>query len=342
MLIRPGRLLRALRCRALVLLYHRIAEVDVDPWELAVRPDHFREHLDVLKKRARPLSLPELILAMERGRVPRRGVVITFDDGYADNLQNAKPLLEVEGVPATAFIAAGPMETGESFWWDQLAGILLTPGELPETLRFEIDERVHEWTLAGSTGYGADDARHDRRWRPWRPDRPTLRHDLYVRLFQLLLPLRERARDAAMAELRRWAGREDLAKLGSARPLSPQEVVELARDQLVEIGAHTVTHSHLASLSDDEKTDEICESRKMLEEIVGRPVSSFAYPYGRSGDYDAKSVEIVRRAGFTAACANVPAFVTGRSNAFELPRFHVSDCDGSALERRLDSWLAAA
>ena len=50
----------------------------------------------------------------------------------------------------------------------------------------------------------------------------------------------------------------------------------------------------------------------------------------------------MRRAGFTAACANIRGLVTRRSDAYELPRFHVSDFDGPRFERRLDSWLATA
>jgi peptidoglycan/xylan/chitin deacetylase (PgdA/CDA1 family) len=334
------RRLRALRCRALILVYHRIQEVNVDPWELAVQPEHFQEHLEVLKRRSRPLSLVELTRSIRNRRIPRRGVVITFDDGYADNLLNAKPMLERHGIPATVFVATGPLDTGESFWWDQLTDILLTPGRLPGTLRLEIESEVHEWDLEGSTEYTDADVRRDRRWRPWRSIRPTLRHELYVRLYHLLRPLSEPARRVVLMELRHWGG--ERTALESARPLSRREVTELCGHELVEIGAHTVTHSHLASLDHDGKAAEICRSREMLEQIVGRDVSSFAYPYGRSGDYDDQSVEIVRRCGFRVACASVPGPVTERSDTFELPRFHVSDCDGSVLEQRLDSWLASA
>jgi hypothetical protein len=73
-LARSRRLSRFLRARALVLVYHRVATADVDPWDLAVRPEHFDEHLKVLKRCSTLLSLSELIRSIEIGRVPRRGI----------------------------------------------------------------------------------------------------------------------------------------------------------------------------------------------------------------------------------------------------------------------------
>ncbi len=55
-----------------------------------------------------------------------------------------------------------------------------------------------------------------------------------------------------------------------------------------------MTHPRLSVLSAADKAHEIQESRRTLEQIVGRPVTSFAYPYGQSGDYDAQSVAMVR------------------------------------------------
>src|SRR5437870_12225818 len=80
--------------RALILMYHRVTELPNDPYLLAIKPKHFAEQMEVIRKRCIPMRLQELVQALRGGRVPNRAVVITFDDGYADNLHDAKPLLE--------------------------------------------------------------------------------------------------------------------------------------------------------------------------------------------------------------------------------------------------------
>src|SRR5687767_8520588 len=80
--------------RALILVYHRVTQIDSDPQLLCVGPRRFAEHMEVLRKDYHPLSLRDLQQRVRDGGIPRKGVVVTFDDGYADNLYEAKPLLE--------------------------------------------------------------------------------------------------------------------------------------------------------------------------------------------------------------------------------------------------------
>ena len=90
---------KRLASKALILLYHRIAELELDPWNLCVTPDHFAEQLEVLQKYANPISLKQLVSFHRAGNIPERTVVVTFDDGYADNLHYAKPILEKYQTP---------------------------------------------------------------------------------------------------------------------------------------------------------------------------------------------------------------------------------------------------
>lgn len=114
------------RSRHVILLYHRVARLSLDPWEMAVTPEHFTEHLEVLR-RFRPVPLNRF----EPSARPLRGLSfsITFDDGYADNLLNAAPALERVGFPATFFITTGYVGTEQEFWWDELERIVYSDGE---------------------------------------------------------------------------------------------------------------------------------------------------------------------------------------------------------------------
>jgi len=79
--------------RVVILLYHRVAELCSDPGAISVTPQHFAEHLEILLEYARPIRLQELSAALSNGYAEDRHVVVAFDDGYSDNLYNAKPIL---------------------------------------------------------------------------------------------------------------------------------------------------------------------------------------------------------------------------------------------------------
>src|SRR5437667_6748579 len=96
---------------ALILMYHRVTDTGPDPWSLAVSPQHFAEHLEVLRRRFRPVALREL-----QSRSPRRGprpVVLTFDDGYADNALTALSLLRSLDIPATVSVTSPLVGTSD-------------------------------------------------------------------------------------------------------------------------------------------------------------------------------------------------------------------------------------
>jgi peptidoglycan/xylan/chitin deacetylase (PgdA/CDA1 family) len=109
-----------------------------------------------------------------------------------------------------------------------------------------------------------------------------------------------------------------------------------ARQRSVEIGAHTLTHPSLPALGSEEQRAEIAGSRERLEELTGRPLESFAYPYG---DYDGATVRLVKRSGFRTACTIHENRLTRLSSPFLLPRFPVRDWPADELERRLAAWL---
>ena len=112
--------------KAAILLYHRVASLPFDRWGMAVSPERFAQQLDVIAARFTPLPLGEVVRALQAKDVPRGAVTVTFDDGYRDVLQAAKPELERHGVPATVFTVSGYVDSGRNFWWDELER--LAPG----------------------------------------------------------------------------------------------------------------------------------------------------------------------------------------------------------------------
>lgn len=324
--------------RVVILLYHRVTEFTSDPHLLCVTPEHFAEHLEMLRSQYRVTKLNRLVHTVQEGDLSRRGVVVTFDDGYADNLSNAKPLLERYDVPATVFVTAGYVGGEGEFWWDELDRLLLEPGTLPETLRLSVNGTSYQWELGEVTHYSEDDYQSYCRWNVLEKEDASQRQHLYRSLCQLLRPLPERDRRKILDELLAWAGAEPGGR-PTHRTLSANELYQMAEGKLVEVGAHTVSHPVLSALPATAQRAEIKESKARLEEILGRPVTSFAYPYGSPSDYTSETVTAVREAKFTCACSNFAGVVWRGTDHFQLPRFVVRDWNGEEFARRLWEWF---
>jgi len=342
---KPGKLHRAALLltkrfapKGVILLYHRVAELLSDPQLLCVTPQHFAEQVEVLRQVGHPTSLRQLALALRDGWLPRWGVAVTFDDGYADNLHNARPLLERYGIPGTVFVASGSLDESREFWWDELDRLLLQPGTVPGTLHLTINGSIRHWELGAAVRYTEDAAREHRRWNVLEQVDPTPRQEIYRSLCRCLRPLPVEERRKVLEDVRRWAGADPACRT-THRPLSVAEVTRLVRGELIDVGAHTVNHPVLSSLPAGEQRREIRTSKAHLEDILGRPVASFAYPYGTRSDYTEETMAIVRESGFACACSNVPDAIWKDADGFQLPRIVIRDWDGEEFARRLTGWL---
>jgi peptidoglycan/xylan/chitin deacetylase (PgdA/CDA1 family) len=321
-LLEAGRLKQILRratasfhCRIVILVYHRVFETSSDPWELCVSPKHFAEHLELLSRHYQVLSLHKLDRSLKDAQLPKRGVVLTFDDGYADNLWNARPLLEKYETPATVFITSGSLDSPTEFWWDDLQRTLLQPKTLPKHLQLSVQGRFYEWPITS-----LDD-----------------RQFAYMAIHQILQPLEPSDRNQVMNELFAWANMDPMAR-PDYRPLVTAELIQLAQSEFIDIGAHSVTHPLLTGMSQANQTVEIAGSRQKLEVILGCPVDAFSYPYGNLAS---ETVEIVKAAGFKIALTTNGKAVEVGANPFRLGRFSVGDWDGEKFKKHLNNFFQA-
>lgn len=338
---RNGKLRRGLRrvvkrfaSKGLILMYHRVAEVDIDPWSLCVTPRHFAEHLEVLRKYCHPMTLKQLAQAQQDGNIPHRAVAVTFDDGYVDNLHHAKPLLERYNIPATVFVTTGHLGQEREFWWDELERVLLQPGRLPETLSLAINGSTQQWELGEAIDYSQEDYRCDRDRKPW-DGKPGSRLSFYYSIWKLLKPLPEAEQLKVLDDILTWAEVKPVVR-STYRSVLPEEVPVLGQGELVEVGAHTVTHPFLSAHSADFQRDEIQRSKAYLEELLEQSVTSFAYPYG---DYTPQTVRLIQDAGFNCACSTVADTVWRYSDRFQLPRFAVHNWNGEEFTKQLLRWF---
>jgi len=325
--------------RAIILLYHRVTDVDSDPQLLCVSPARFAEHLDILRTFGRSTRLNLLDEALRRGNGGRSEIVVTFDDGYSDNLSNAKPLLQRHEIPATVFMTTDVLGSPKEFWHDDLERLCLHPGILPETLRININGKPFEFELWRESHYSEDAFRRHRAWNVAQKDNPTLRHQLYRSLVEKLQPLPTGERRSLVDDLLKWAGLSTTGRV-THRGLSPDELIQLEDGGLIDVGSHTVSHPTLSALPMAAQVDEISQSKARLENILGHPINSFAYPYGKRSDYTEATVAAVRAAGFQCACSNFAGIVQSNTERWQLPRFLVRDWDGDEFAARLSNWLS--
>jgi peptidoglycan/xylan/chitin deacetylase (PgdA/CDA1 family) len=322
------------RPRGLILMYHRVAEVELDPWSLSVTPQRFDEHLQVLREHRHLLGLSQLVDVQRRGRIPRGAVAITFDDGHADNLHTAKPLLQRHGVPATVFVAAGQVDSQREFWWDELERIMLRPGRLPDMLELQIDNTTRRWDVGTASNYGEADYRRDRTLRAWEAE-PGSRMALYYSVWSVLRTLPYGARTQALDALLTWAG-APLAPRAANRAVTRDELHALMEGGLVGIGAHTMTHPSLPAHPLAVQKEEIRGSKVLLEHMLGREITSFAFPFG---DFTLDTIALVREAGFTVACTTRAGSVGVGGDTLQLPRFEVRNWSKDEFARGLRRWM---
>jgi peptidoglycan/xylan/chitin deacetylase (PgdA/CDA1 family) len=322
-----------------ILAYHRVAELEHDPQALAVTPKHFAEQLQVLREGYRPMALKEWVTSLKRGTLPRRAIVVTFDDGYADNLLNAKLLLENYNVPATVFITAGHVGHREEFWWDQLSRVLLEPNDLPEKIDLDLGGPIKRICLSDTSEYTEGNYVIHRSWNLLQPYDPTPRHRVYRSLCKLFKEMEGEVRKLNIDKLFSYAGYSRQLR-PTHQTLSESEVKKLAKGELIDIGAHTLTHPVLSKLSSEKQRVEIRSSKEMLENMIGRRIQSFAYPYGTDTSYTADTVAIVREAGFDHACSNFRGSVSRLTDRYQLPRSVVRNWSGNEFACWLERWFS--
>jgi peptidoglycan/xylan/chitin deacetylase (PgdA/CDA1 family) len=323
------RLRTVLQKKAMILVYHRVADANVDPWALSVSPVHFAQQLQVLKTIADPVSLRQLTSAKSDRELPPRPVCITFDDGYADNLYAAKPAMETYRVPGTVFITPGYLGVPENLWWDELAMLILDPAMGLEEASVSLHGHKYAYVFSRSDG-----DLHNK-WVAWE----TLhgpRQRAYVELYGVLVKLTDSDRDEALQQLR--TGATGYTDRRQHRCLTETELLELASGDLVEIGAHTLTHPVLSQLPPEQQQVEIAGSKQRLEALMGKSITSFAYPYGKKIHYTRETVKTVKANGFACACSNFGGLVTRTSDRFVLPRFQPMDWDGDKFSDVVNSW----
>jgi len=272
----------------LVLIYHRVLAAPDPLADGEVDAARFAQELELLTSCFNVLPLSEALGRLQARSLPPRAVSLTFDDGYADNLEVAAPIMQRFGVRGTVFVASGYLDGGLMFNDAVIEALRRAPR------RFDLSD----------LGFGVFDLAGT-------DERRSASERLIVEL--KYRPADERRRLAA----------EILERAGGARPDLMLTTAQLRRlrDSGVEIGAHTATHPILTRLESSAALDDMAACRETLQGILGERVQLFAYPNGRPGqDYDARHVAMARDLGFSAAVSTAWGAAYPGCDLFQVPR----------------------
>ena len=263
--------------RLTVLAYHRVSELGeafaTYRRTVSASPSGFSEQLAFLSRHCNVVSLAQVIAAVDESAVlPPRSVLITFDDGYRDNVRTALPLLEAHGMGATVFLATDYVGTGRPFFWDLAANLFHRTRLASATLPF-LGPR-HWASRAGGS---------------------ALAEEFVERVKRLSNDARDRALTELAEALRCTLSRADFDGLY----LTWEDVRQGAKRGL-EFGSHTRSHAILPGLPVEQVKEELVASKARIERELQREVTAFAYPNGSCN----RVVEtLVKEAGYKLAFA---------------------------------------
>ena len=279
-----------------VLMYHRIDNPGNNPWKIITSPENFDAHMRYIKENYSVIRFED-----DWSNITEPSVVVTFDDGYLDNLTFALPILEKYKISATIFVSTGILSKGNRFWWDRLENI------------FDHISNDQSASIAGRTFY----------------------HSELLEARQFLYQMLPEDKEKELSRTERILALGQQVKETKAAGLMTDDLKRLAESVLITIGAHTVTHSSLPYEPYELKKWEICESKRELEKILGKRIDVFSYPLG---DYDEETISILKENGFRKA-ATVECGLTNGEDAFRIPRNMVMDYEGKQFERFIrKSW----
>lgn len=285
--------LNALLNRFYIIPYHMIVD-EPNGFYPETSTRDFEKQIAHLVKNYRVISLDEIVERVKTKRSLRRCVAITFDDGFRNNYEIAYPILRKYNIPATIFLTTNYIDSGTAPWFIKFRYIFMKTEKTE--LRLRLDDK------------------------------------------NILFPMHTKkakftAVDRVMAYLKNCPNEQRLSLLDKlCKELEVNEFqgidnLMLTWDQIkvmashdIFFGAHTVRHPILSKISIKIAEREILESKNTIEEKIGKPVTSFAYPFGKKSQYTPQIFPILQELQFKCAVTTELRPNTHSVNLFELNR----------------------
>ena len=298
-----------------VLAYHGVSE---HAQALFTSKDLFERHLQFFKNWGKVATLDELGgCAGEQQARPMPGLrfVITFDDGYANVVRNAVPLLRKYGVKAIVYVNPGWIERAVIPWWFQLTGSSARAQELRCLANEKCQFQQRPTVIDDSVSWPA------------------------ALIKAILTQVPQEQMDAWWSSIESQYALSGESQLGCFRLATWTELASAG--DVLEVGSHTQTHCILGLCRDPEFARlQISTAKQAIEARLGKACRHFAYPRGETGDYNGQTRQMLAAAGHQTAVTCCVGAARAGEDPLAIPRFFVSETPVAELAAQLAGFAA--
>ena len=306
-----------------ILMFHRVCPPSgkrpvPGASSIEYSPERFESMLDHIQDRGYQfLSLDEIHDGLINRNINRKFVAITFDDGYEDNLTIAYPILKKRRIPFTIYITTSFPDGDAILWWYLLEDLL------------NRDKKIRVVEGQSATEYDLSD--------------PKQRNLASFTIRKIMKSSHPSNFKGSIHNIFITNGLDPKSKVKDLA-LSWEQILDLSKDPLVTIGAHTVNHYLLKQLEEEQAVKEIVDARAKLASKLRQPVDHFAYPFGGKLAAGEREFRLVKELGFKTATTTRTAniFLAHANHLTALPRLDMGMFSTSEeLTLALDGYIPA-
>jgi peptidoglycan/xylan/chitin deacetylase (PgdA/CDA1 family) len=318
------RLLRWLHRKDVIIVYlHGVADPGPDEQWRPLRLPHstavFDRQIDLISRHYTWVSIDDAVAMISgKSKIRPYSIVLTFDDGYRNNLTEALPLARQRGIRPAFFIATGFVNNRKPFWFDRFDYAVQ---QIEEPVLVTIADREYRFEPGNREGVTREYARLRNHAKSHFSNDQE-----FCEFFDKACDQIERACGRSIAQIQerdRWSA-----------TMSDGDLAELAEKEQATIGSHTVDHIRLDKMPMDTCRRQLEESRVYLEQVTRSTCRHFCYP---NGSFNDDVADLVANAGYESAVTTTAGFNKRGDGLFQLHRFHLPD---SADEIRILSMLS--
>lgn len=259
-----------------IIMFHRVvlSEEDIIANDIEISVKYFEELIQFFKQNNYDfISLDEMYEIINNKKQVNKFVVFTFDDGYIDNYEIVYPILKKHNIPFAIYISTSFPDEESFLWWYALKELIDTKSKI----EFIINSKKYIFEVNHNN-----------------------KKSVFTRIRRMFLELENNQQEIFIKNFLDTYCINYL-KYSKDLTMSWENIIELSKDELVTIGAHTKNHVNLSSCTFEEASEEMSKSKSIIENKIDKKVRHFAYPFGSKKEADTREFSLAKKLKFKTA-----------------------------------------